>query len=109
MARCAVLMGVAWLLAPAYSAHLGFSQSPSTSAPIPLEVSSVRPSAPNAPPGGVAVRGAEVRGTATTASQLVNFAYNLMPERRRGRVEGGPAWMSTERFDTAAKALQLLT
>ena len=72
-------------------------------------VTTVKPSPPGALPAGFSVRGEQVRAGALTLAQMVNFAWNLMPQRFLGRVEGGPAWMMTERFDVGGKAARPLT
>lgn len=64
-----------------------------------IEVATVKPSA--AGPGGrlYTVRGTQVMAINVTLLNVITFAYDL----HERQVSGGPAWMSTDRFEIAIK------
>lgn len=79
-------------------ASLGFSQT----APRPaFEAADIHASAKVAYPGmrGPLVRGERYQVKDATLLDLISTAYNLPADR----VQGGPAWLNTDRFDILAK------
>jgi len=64
-----------------------------------IEVATVKPSPPDARGRLYTVRGAQVMAINVTLLNLITFAYDL----HERQVTGGPAWMSTDRFEVAIK------
>ena len=63
-----------------------------------IEVSTVKPSDPDAKDELFTVRGRHFVTTNTPVSDLIRFAYGLSPKQ----VEGGPEWLTHEKFDLDA-------
>jgi uncharacterized protein (TIGR03435 family) len=64
-----------------------------------VEVATVKPSPSDARGRLYTVRGTQVMAINVTLLNLITFAYDL----HERQVSGGPAWMSTERFEVAIK------
>jgi len=64
-----------------------------------IEVATVKPSPPDARGRLYTVRGTQVMAINVTVLNVITFAYDL----HERQVTGGPAWMSTERFELAIK------
>src|SRR4030095_10861161 len=64
-----------------------------------IEVATVKPSPPDARGRLYTVRGTQVMAINVTLLNLITFAYDL----HERQVTGGPAWMSTERYEVAVK------
>ena len=60
-----------------------------------FEVATIKPSAPNDPTDGFHTRGRHIFIENQTVNKLVAFAYGLNEKQ----IAGGPAWLSTDRFD----------
>jgi bla regulator protein blaR1 len=105
---------VCWVIAGLGLTVLGLSstlhgrQAPATTAGPAFEVASIRPS-PRAEPNrfGFPTRstfriepGGRITATQITLRDLVWRAYEVQPFQ----IDGGPAWVSEDRFDVAAKA-----
>jgi len=63
-------------------------------------VATIKPTRPDAPRGGYGIRGEEVTTTAVTVSWMIKLAFNVHAHQ----ISGGPAWLDSERYDTAGKA-----
>ena len=66
--------------------------------PLRFEVASVK-SSQNAPGGGPPVKG-RLMATGVTLDALITRVYGIRPSQ----LQGGPAWVRSERFDISAKA-----
>jgi uncharacterized protein (TIGR03435 family) len=64
-----------------------------------IEVATVKPSPPDARGRLYTVRGTQVMAINVTVLNLITFAYDL----HERQVSGGPAWMSTERYEVSIK------
>ena len=64
-----------------------------------IEVATVKPSPPDARGRLYTVRGTQVMAINVTLLNVITFAYDL----HERQVSGGPAWMSTDRFEIAIK------
>jgi uncharacterized protein (TIGR03435 family) len=64
-----------------------------------VEVATVKPSPPDARGRLYTVRGTQVMALNVTVLNVITFAYDV----HERQVSGGPAWMSTERFEIAIK------
>jgi uncharacterized protein (TIGR03435 family) len=73
---------------------LARTQSPSSS----IEVATVKPSDPDVKDELFTVRGRHFVTINTPVSDLIKFAYGLSPKQ----IEGGPDWITHERFDLDA-------
>ncbi len=89
---------LATLLAPAPTVRLSAQAAPS---PLQFEVASVKPNRSGS--GGVQVGiqpGGRLQATNVTLRDLIRIAYQVQPFQ----IVGGPSWLSSDRFDIAAKA-----
>ena len=98
-------------LAAAYMATAPFctlAQTPATNdKPIAFEVVSIRPSQPN-PQGGGSAWGIQPDGYRTTeqtmwSTLMIAFFPEGMANWTPDRLQGAPAWVSTEQYDITAK------
>ena len=64
-----------------------------------IEVATVKPSPPDARGRLYTVRGTQVMAINVTLLNVITFAYDL----HERQVSGGPAWMSTDKFEIAIK------
>jgi len=64
-----------------------------------IEVATVKPSPPGAQGRLYTVRGTQVMAINVTLLNVITFAYDL----HERQVSGGPAWMSTDKFEIAIK------
>jgi uncharacterized protein (TIGR03435 family) len=62
-------------------------------------VATIKPTRPDAPRGGYGIRGEEVTTTAVTVSWMIKLGFNVHAHQ----ISGGPAWLNSERYDTAGK------
>ena len=92
MLRSRRLCGVKLFLATAMAAVLAFAQS--------FEVASIKPSAPDSNTETRRYPGGRFTATGVTLKALIQRAYDVQPFQ----IAGGPKWLSSDRFDIAAKA-----
>ena len=64
-----------------------------------IEVATIKPSPPDARGRGLGVQGQQLRAVNYSMLDVITFAYDLHPRQ----VSGGPAWMSTDRFEIVLK------
>src|ERR1700722_430885 len=68
---------------------------------LAFQTAIIKPSTPQTPAKFFTVRGNGTFVTGnTTVNDLVRFAYELNPKQ----IEGGPAWLQTDKFDLVAEA-----
>jgi uncharacterized protein (TIGR03435 family) len=94
---------MAWIamLAPAGFAQLPATPSQGTAAPA-FEVATIKPSNPETRSSGFWINDDSIELTHMPLTVLLQFAYNLNPGSM-DQIIGGPAWISSERFDINAK------
>ena len=82
-------------------AVFSYAQTFAPTGPLTFEVASIKPSQPNAAPGGVhpAPGGRRYVGTQVLRTYLY-VAYQVRPEQ----IVGGPRWADTELYDLNAEA-----
>jgi len=68
-------------------------------ADVGIEVATVKPSPPEARGRLYTIRGTQVMAINVTLINVITFAYDL----HERQVSGGPAWMSTDKFEIAIK------
>lgn len=63
-----------------------------------FEVATIKPSVPDSPGIGIRMNGRNFSTLNTTLSDLITFAWEIHPNQ----LSGGPAWISSQKFDLAA-------
>jgi uncharacterized protein (TIGR03435 family) len=64
-----------------------------------FEVATIKPSKPDTPGKGIAVRGRQFSTLNTSLGDLLSFAYGLHARQ----ITGGPAWLETEKYDLSGQ------
>jgi uncharacterized protein (TIGR03435 family) len=71
-------------------------------APAQFDVAVIKPSKPDARPGGGGIRGGQVDLQSIPLKFLIQFAWDLNPEQSEFIV-GAPKWLDADKFDVLAK------
>ena len=73
-----------------------------TSPPAQFEVATIKPSDPNAKPGGSGIRGGQIDLRSIPLKFLIAFAWDLNPNDSEMLV-GAPKWLDSDKIDILAK------
>jgi uncharacterized protein (TIGR03435 family) len=64
-----------------------------------FEVATIKPSKPDTPGKGIAVRGRQFSTINTTLADLITFAYGVHPKQ----ITGAPDWLASEKYDLSGQ------
>jgi uncharacterized protein (TIGR03435 family) len=73
-----------------------------TPPPAQFEVATIKPSDPNAKPGGSGIRGGQIDLRGIPLNFLIAFAWDLNANDKE-MLEGAPKWLDSDKFDILAK------
>ncbi len=70
-----------------------------STAPLTLEVATIKPSRPGTPGKLITVKGRQVLTVNTSLADLISFAYDV----HASQLDGGPSWATSTHFDITAQ------